>query len=71
VNTLLFRKEGLQVATLDKKQRVLLKDVVISRDFGNFVEISAGIKPGEDIILNPPDAITNHQKVRFNRLRDK
>lgn len=64
VNTLIFRKQGLQVATLDKLQRVLLKDVSISRDFGNYVELTTGILPGERVILNPSDSIHNGEQVR-------
>lgn len=64
VNTLLFRKEGLQVASVDDAQRVHLKSVTVSRDFGNFVEIAAGIDPGEKIILNPSDSIADQDRVR-------
>ena len=64
VNTLLFRSEGLQVATLDKDHNVVLKSITISRDFGTDVEIESGIKPGEQIIINPPDSIINGEKVR-------
>ena len=66
VNTLLFRAQGLQVATLDKNNQVVLKSITISRDFGHYVEIRSGIKPGERIILNPSDSIFNGEKVRPN-----
>lgn len=64
VNTLLFRKEGLQVAMVDPAQRVHLKSVTVHRDFGNFVEIASGIEPGENIILNPSDSIDDQDRVR-------
>lgn len=64
VNTLLFRAEGLQVATLDKDNRVVLKSITISRDFGSEVEVQSGIKPGERIIINPPDSIVNGEQVQ-------
>ncbi|WP_419420548.1 efflux RND transporter periplasmic adaptor subunit [Legionella sp. D16C41] len=65
VNTLLFRAEGLQVATVDKNNKVILKSVTITRDFGNEVEIGNGLQPGERIILNPPDALQNGQEVKL------
>jgi membrane fusion protein (multidrug efflux system) len=65
VNTLLFRAQGLQVATVDKNNQVVLKKITISRDFGNFVEVNTGVKPGEAIIINPPDAIFVGEKVRI------
>jgi len=64
VNALLFRKEGLQVATLDKDNRILLKSITISRDFGTSVAVSTGVKPKELIVINPPDSIVNGEKVR-------
>ncbi|MDP3559571.1 MAG: efflux RND transporter periplasmic adaptor subunit [Legionellaceae bacterium] len=70
VNTLLFRAEGLQVATLDKNQRVVLKSITVGRDFGTVVEIDSGIQAGEAIILNPPDSIFDGQQVRLQSQAD-
>ena len=64
VNTLIFRKEGLQVATLDKNHHVQLKNITIDTDFGNYVEIASGITLNEPIIINPSDAIYEGQNVR-------
>jgi RND family efflux transporter MFP subunit len=64
VNTLLFRGEGLQVATLDKDNNVVLKTVNVSRDFGNEVEIEAGILPGEFLVVNPSDSLSSGQHVQ-------
>jgi multidrug efflux pump subunit AcrA (membrane-fusion protein) len=64
VNTLLFRGEGLQVATLDKDNNVVLKTVNVSRDFGNEVEIEAGILPGEILVVNPSDSLSSGQHVQ-------
>ena len=66
VNSLLFREEGLQVATLDKNNHVLLKKVTMHRDFGHDVEISSGVTPGDRIILNPSDSIMNGEYVRVS-----
>ena len=65
VNTLLFRSEGSQVATVDADGHTLLKSVKIGRDFGNEVEISSGIERGESIIINPPDSLATGQQVRI------
>ncbi|MFI4962732.1 MAG: efflux RND transporter periplasmic adaptor subunit [Legionellales bacterium] len=66
VNTLLFRREGLQIATLDKESRVVLKAISIKRDFGNHIAIAAGIIPGEPVIINPSDSIYTGQQVRVS-----
>ncbi|KTC90830.1 efflux RND transporter periplasmic adaptor subunit [Fluoribacter dumoffii] len=64
VNTLLFRAQGLQVAALDKSNKVTLKSVTIRRDFGSKVEIATGVSPGDRIVVNPPDAIRDGEAVR-------
>ncbi|PJD92946.1 MAG: efflux transporter periplasmic adaptor subunit [Legionella sp.] len=63
VNALLFRQEGLQVAKIDKNNRVVLKNIQISRDFGSEVEVSSHIDVGEQLVINPPDSIYNGEVV--------
>lgn len=65
VNALLFRAQGLQVATLDKQNRVVLLNVTIHRDFGDVVEIGSGLRAGEKVIINPADSIYDGQQVRL------
>jgi hypothetical protein len=65
VNALLFRAAGLQVATVDKNNKVKLKNINIRRDYGNVVEVDVGIEKGETIILNPSDSIINGQTVNI------
>jgi len=64
VDTLLFRSEGLQVAVL-KDGKVVLTKVTPGRDFGNQIEIVAGLKGDESIIQNPPDSILTGEKVQI------
>ncbi|MBI2785754.1 MAG: efflux RND transporter periplasmic adaptor subunit [Legionella longbeachae] len=64
VNTLLFQAPGLQVATLDKDNKVVLKSVTLRRDFGATVEIATGVMPGDRIVINPSDGILNGETVR-------
>ena len=49
---LLFRASGAQVATVNDKGRLVMRDVVIARDDGNTVELESGVKPGERLVLN-------------------
>ncbi len=63
VNTLIFRSQGMQVAVLSEENKVLLKSISISTDYGNVVEVT-GIKPGEKIVMNPPDSIESGDVVR-------
>jgi multidrug efflux pump subunit AcrA (membrane-fusion protein) len=65
VNTLIFRAEGLQVATVTDAHRVVLKPIVLGRDFGSEVEVVSGLGAHDAVILNPPDALINDQQVRL------
>jgi RND family efflux transporter MFP subunit len=65
VNTLLFRSEGLRVGAVDDHQRVELKPITIGHDYGNEVEVVAGLTGNESIVLNPPDSLTSGQQVRL------
>ncbi len=64
VNTLIFRAQNLQVATINQQHEVVLKSITIGRDFGDSVEVIAGLTPGEVIIINPSDSLMSGQKVR-------
>jgi RND family efflux transporter MFP subunit len=62
---LMFRDEGMQVATVDASNHVKLKTVIISRDMGAAVDIGSGISPQDRIIDNPADALQEGDEVRI------
>jgi RND family efflux transporter MFP subunit len=70
-NTLLFRAEGLRVAAVGPDDRVQLRVVTLGRDFGTTVEVLGGIKPSERVILNPPAAIEDGDKVHVAQAQAK
>src|ERR1700732_3413567 len=49
--------QGTQVATLDSNDKVVLKKVQLGRDFGDSVEVIAGLSPSDRIINNPPETL--------------
>src|SRR5438477_1652256 len=59
VNTLLFRSEGLRVATVGDGQHVDLKPITLGHDFGSEVEVIAGLNGSENVIVNPPDSVVS------------
>ncbi|HEY2574190.1 MAG TPA: efflux RND transporter periplasmic adaptor subunit [Verrucomicrobiaceae bacterium] len=63
-NCLLIRPEGTQTAVVGADNRVQLRVLKIGRDFGNSVEVIDGVKAEDQVILNPPDAITDGAEVR-------
>jgi multidrug efflux pump subunit AcrA (membrane-fusion protein) len=64
VNTLLFRSEGLRVGVV-KDGKVALTAVTPGHDFGNQIEIVSGLKPDDQVIVNPPDSIVSGQPVQI------
>ncbi|HWS67304.1 MAG TPA: efflux RND transporter periplasmic adaptor subunit, partial [Steroidobacteraceae bacterium] len=63
-NVLLFRSDGLHVGTVDSKNRVVLKPVEVGRDYGSDVEIVRGLDTNDNVILSPPDSLTDGLTVR-------
>ena len=64
VNTLIFRSEGLRVGIV-KDGKVALTAVTPGHDFGNQIEIVSGLKPDDQVIINPPDSIVTGQQVQI------
>jgi RND family efflux transporter MFP subunit len=63
-NVLLFRSDGLHVGTVDANNHVVLKPVEIGRDYGSDVEIVRGLGANDNVILSPPDSLTDGLTVR-------
>jgi RND family efflux transporter MFP subunit len=66
VDTLLFRKEGLNVAIVENGKAKLVP-VVAGRDFGTSIEIVSGLKGDESIIESPPDSIVTGETVQIGQ----
>jgi RND family efflux transporter MFP subunit len=64
-SALIFDERGLQVATVGANGRIVLKQVTISRDLGNEVELGSGIAADDRVVANPPDGISSGDKVRI------
>jgi RND family efflux transporter MFP subunit len=64
VNTVLFRAQGLLVATVDSSGHVHLQRIAQGRDFGREIEVLSGVEPDDTLIVNPPDSISEGMQVR-------
>jgi RND family efflux transporter MFP subunit len=63
-SALILEPDGLRVATVDANHHVHMARITPGRDYGTTVEVLAGLKPGESIIGNPPDSLTDGEEVR-------
>jgi RND family efflux transporter MFP subunit len=63
-NTLLFRTENLQVGVV-QNGKVVLKNVTPGHDFGNAIEVIAGLNDHDQVIVNPSDSLVNGEEVQI------
>ena len=61
-NTLIFRKEGLQVG-LVRDGKAVLVSLRIGHDFGNTVEIISGLQSTDAVIVDPSDSLVDGTPV--------
>jgi RND family efflux transporter MFP subunit len=59
---IIFNRNGLSVAVVEDGV-ARIRAVTVVRDFGTTVEVSAGVKDGDQVILNPPVDLTDGHKV--------
>jgi RND family efflux transporter MFP subunit len=67
VSTLLFRQEGLRVATVvhgSDGDVAKLVPITIGQDDGRVVQVIEGLDPNDEVVQNPPDSIVEGEKVR-------
>jgi RND family efflux transporter MFP subunit len=60
---IVFDGDGLHVLVVENGI-VNSRKITETRDFGTEVEVSAGVKQGEQVVLNPPIDLENGSKVR-------
>ena len=63
-STLMFRAEGLRVATVGANNRILMKPISIETDLGTQVVVASGLSPRDRVVDNPPDSLGNGDEVR-------
>lgn len=62
---LVFDEHGIRIATLGQDGRVKFKRVTIAHDYGETVEIGAGLTQDDRIIANPPDGLNDGDQVQI------
>jgi RND family efflux transporter MFP subunit len=62
--SLVFRSEGLRVATITNGGHAALLPITLGRDFGSEVEVVSGLSENAAVILTPPDSLVDGQVVR-------
>jgi RND family efflux transporter MFP subunit len=65
VGALILQADGLHVAIVDANNIAHIIRVTSGRDMGATVEITSGLSPDQQVIANPPDSLTDGEKVRI------
>jgi multidrug efflux pump subunit AcrA (membrane-fusion protein) len=66
VTALMFRDQGTFVASVGKDGRVVFRSIHIGMDFGTAVDVDTGLKDGDKVIDNPPDALRAGDLVKIS-----
>jgi RND family efflux transporter MFP subunit len=62
-NSVLFRAEGPQVCVVQPDGKVEVRNVKLGRDFGQSIEILAGVNTKNRVILNPTESLVSGSMV--------
>jgi hypothetical protein len=63
-NTLVIRSDGPQVAVVQADHKVHYQKIELGRDFGDHVEVTAGLDDNQQLVVNPSDDIREGIAVR-------
>ena len=63
VSALIFRHEGLRVATVVNGDVAHLVPIVIGQDNGATVEVVSGLNANDRVIQDPPDSLIEGEKL--------
>jgi RND family efflux transporter MFP subunit len=62
VNALIFRSNHLQVGVVNGG-KIILTEITPGHDLGSEIEVVAGLKNDDQVVLNPPDSLVSGQEV--------
>ncbi len=63
-DALLIRSDGPQVAVIGEGDRIHVAHVSLGRDYGDKLEVLAGLNPGDRVAINPGDAVREGVQVK-------
>ncbi|HYC37904.1 MAG TPA: efflux RND transporter periplasmic adaptor subunit [Usitatibacter sp.] len=66
-SALIFRGDGVRVASVEGNGRVKLRPVKLGRNLGQTIEVLEGIAAGERLVMNPSDSLADGDVVTLAR----
>ena len=65
------RNEGQVVAVVGADKRVHYRKVIVARDTGSNIEVTAGVSAGDQVVLNPTDEVREGSPVEIRAAEPK
>jgi RND family efflux transporter MFP subunit len=65
VTALILANRGAQIAVLMDGNKAVLKTVQLGRDFGDSVEVTAGLLPSDQVVDSPPETLQSGDAVQL------
>jgi RND family efflux transporter MFP subunit len=62
--SIIFNRDGLSVAVVEDGV-ARIHPITVVRDFGTTIEVSAGVKDGDQVILNPPVDLADGHRIKI------
>lgn len=63
-SALMFRAQGLEVATVGPDNRIVMKPITVATDLGTQVIVGSGLTAADRVVNNPPDSLSAGDRVR-------
>jgi RND family efflux transporter MFP subunit len=63
-DTLVVRADGPQVAVVDAGGKVHYARIQLGRDYGDHLEVLSGLEEGQQVVVNPSDAVREGARVK-------
>jgi RND family efflux transporter MFP subunit len=71
VNAVIFGTDGVRAAIVGPDGSVKLQPITLGRDYGNSLEVVAGLTGNEQVVVNPPDSLETGQHVRIGGVSEQ
>ena len=66
-----MRPDGTQVAVVNPDQTIHFQHIELGRDYGDRIEVIAGLQLGQPVVVNPGDTVREGAKVKPVLLNEK
>jgi RND family efflux transporter MFP subunit len=67
-SSLVTGTNGNQVVLIEPNSTIHFQPITVGRDFGQVIEVTSGLKLGQQVVASPPDSLLDGEKVTVQQL---